>query len=251
MEVVEGVHKVDGVPGGNVYLLLGPELALVDAGWPGAGRAIVRYIRRLGREPRDLRHILLTHGHPDHTGAASYLRRLSGARVWAHPGDVKRHPHDGLWASYISQPFAVHASVPLFHRVLVDGLLEDGEALPIMGGLRVYHVPGHTSGSVALRLERHGVLFTGDTLLTHRTAFSRPLPLPGYDAQQYAASVRRLAALEFEVACGGHGAPVPAGASHILNQMLAGPGLDSYWANLRYRLARRLERRPQASRLSP
>ena len=68
MEVVPGIHKVDATWGGNVYLLVEEEgLTLVDAALPGNAGKILHYIEGLGREPSELRYVLLTHAHPDHS----------------------------------------------------------------------------------------------------------------------------------------------------------------------------------------
>lgn len=53
MEVVRGIHRVDGTLGGNVCLLLDDAgLTLVDAALPGNGERILRYIVGLGRALR-------------------------------------------------------------------------------------------------------------------------------------------------------------------------------------------------------
>ena len=236
MEIVPGVHKVNGVLGCNVYLLVDEELTLVDTGLPRSDGAILSYIRELGRDPAELTRIVLTHGHPDHTSAVGRLRRRTGARVLVHSGDVRRDGDGRLWIHYISQPFAFQREVPFFHRVPADEVLEDGSVIPTMGGISVLHTPGHTPGSICLHLEEHGVLFTGDTLLSHRTGFSRPMPLPGYDADRYWDSLSRLSELEFDVACGGHGTPVRGRASQRLREAIAAGAMDSYLHNLRHRL---------------
>ena len=52
MEIVPGVHLIEGVRGSNVYLLVDDgELLLVDTGMPGNTDSILRYIKELGREP--------------------------------------------------------------------------------------------------------------------------------------------------------------------------------------------------------
>ena len=60
-------------------------------------------------------------------------------------------------------------------------------------------VPGHTSGSIALHLPRHGVLITGDTVAEHEgQAILGP-----FDADRGGAwtSLQRLASLDVDVAC--------------------------------------------------
>ena len=236
MEVVPGIHRVDGAIGCNVYLLVGDELTLVDTGLPGNRGAILRYIRHLHRDPAELSRVIFTHGHPDHTGTANALRRRTGARLLVHGGDARRDGDGGWRVHYVSQPFAFPWEVPFMQRVPADGILEEGTLIPVFGGLRVFHTPGHTAGSVCLYLEQHGVLFTGDTLLGSGKTYSRPMPLPGYDADLYQHSLACLGELEFEVACGGHGRPLVGRASRMLGEMMQAGALDSYWDNLRHRL---------------
>ena len=46
--------------------------------------------------------------------------------------------------------------------------IEDGDVLPVLGGLEVVHTPGHTPGSVCLYGARDRVLFVGDVLQRRR-----------------------------------------------------------------------------------
>ena len=198
MEVVPGIHRVDGAWGGNVYLLLDDDgLVLVDAALPFNGGRILRYIQRLGREPSELRSIILTHAHPDHTGA-------------------------------------IPVDLPFVRPIYAQELIEEGHTFPNMGGMRVLHTPGHTAGSVSLYLEERRVLITGDMLIGDGRRFYRPLPFPGTDFKAYRHSIERLAGLDFDVACVGHGRPVVGGAAGKVRQML-----DNYrsalfpWRHLR------------------
>ena len=68
--------------------------------------------------------ILVTHGHADHVNALEFVRRATGAPVYIHPADA-----DGKVENY--EP------------------LRDGQALDLAGlGIRVFHTPGHSPGSV-------------------------------------------------------------------------------------------------------
>ena len=241
MEVVSGIHKVDGPWGGNVYLLADEDgLALVDAALPFNEGRILRYIERLGRKPTELRYIVLTHAHPDHTGNIPALAKRSDLRVLVHPNDSRKEADGRSWLYYPGQvpplPWPLPWDVPLLRKIYADDLVEDGQSLPILGGMRVIHTPGHTQGSISLYLEKHGVLITGDMLLNNRGNFAKPFPFPGTDPEAYHRSLERLSRLQFDVACVGHGKPVVGGASEKLRRMLENYSWQSPWR----RLARKL-----------
>ncbi len=84
------VRQLDAGRGTNAFVVMGARPILVDAGWgmPSSTEQLVRALRRIAVEPRDLALIVLTHGHGDHAGGAARLRELSGARVVAGAGDV-------------------------------------------------------------------------------------------------------------------------------------------------------------------
>ena len=107
----------------------------------------------------------------------------------------------GLRVYYPGQLLSLPWNLPFLGRIPAHQLLEEGQTLPTMGGLRVLHTPGHTPGSIALYLEERGVLFSGDMLLSDGRVFFRPFPFPGTNFRAYRSSVKRLARLEFDVAC--------------------------------------------------
>ena len=222
MEILPGIHQVPGLRWRNSYLLVEDEaLTLVDAGLPGDGRKILGYIRRIARSPTELARIIVTHSHPDHTGPLKGLSQTTGAIVMAHRSDTRySEKTNSRWLYYPGQPPALSRHLRFLHRIPAHELLEDGQLLPVLGGLRVMHTPGHTPGSVCLYLEEQKVLFTGDTLLADGHCFRRPVPFPGTSFGDYRASVERLARLPFEAACVGHGQPLSQGGNAALQEML-------------------------------
>ncbi|GII64299.1 MBL fold metallo-hydrolase [Sphaerisporangium krabiense] len=212
---------------GHVYLVRIPGgYALIDTGVPGSAPQVLDALARLGARPQDVRQIVLTHSHIDHTGSAADLVEATGARVLAGAADafVIRGLRPEPEATYtdaervlneqVMAGFAA-AGIPPLRHVEVDVELRDGDVLDGWGeSVRVLHVPGHTPGSVALHLPSSGVLFPGDNVAA---AEGRVLLGPFNVARDEAvASFRRLAELDVETLCVPHGDPVMEGAGVLL-----------------------------------
>lgn len=163
-----------GPIGTNCYLLEDEstrQAAVIDPG--GDAPRLLAALKGL-----DVRRILLTHGHYDHTGAAAELAAaLPQAEVYIHERDY-RDVDPGLF--------------PLRTQLSAVNFYGEGDRLPLGElTLEVLHTPGHSQGSVTLRCE--DVLFCGDTLFAGscgRTDF------PGGDTAKILASLRRLGELE-------------------------------------------------------
>jgi len=89
----------------------------------------------------------------------------------------------------------------------VDLPVEDGDELPISGGIEVVHTPGHTPGSISLLLKQEGLVIVGD-LLVYRFGLGLPSRLFTSDIPQEIQSIKKLAGIDFEVICFGHGSPL-------------------------------------------
>jgi glyoxylase-like metal-dependent hydrolase (beta-lactamase superfamily II) len=86
--VINGVQIVS-MGMANAYLVEGDDgLTLIDAGFPNKQEAVFETIRGLGRSPDQLKHLIFTHGHPDHIGSAAAIVRETGARTYMHPLDI-------------------------------------------------------------------------------------------------------------------------------------------------------------------
>ena len=228
MEILPGVHLVDGVRGAKAYLLVDRTLAVIDTGFPCNADRFCRYIRKIGRKPEDLTSILLTHRHLDHAGSAAELARQTGARVLAHPAetrDINGKAHVVSTWSKKRTPMRLRMAAP----APVDGFLADGDVLPFLGGVRVVHTPGHTDGSVCYLLERERVLFPGAMLLRDGSHIVRPLAKPGVDISVYEESLQRLAALDVEACCFAHGEPLRKGAGAEIRTLAARSRTGPEW----------------------
>ncbi len=140
-------------------------IVVVDTGFPGDDRRIRKSITRLGAGPEDVRAILLTHGHLDHAGGAAALRDWCKAPIYAHPAEQAHI--DGVFpyigASRVCGVLeAAGRAVTNYRPVQIDRFLADGDELPLWGGLRVVHLPGHTIGHCGFYSGRRGILLSGD-----------------------------------------------------------------------------------------
>jgi len=239
METVPGVHLVDNVRGGNVHLLVDGRLTLIDTGMPGNAAAVLGFIRSLGREPGELDHIIITHGHIDHAGSAAELRRLTGAKVVAHRDEVTHTP-DGTCVlrgdvQGRKNPFVrLPSRLGRFEPCPVDIMVDDGETLPCSGGMQVVHTPGHTRGSMSLLLEESGVLFVGDAIISNRERLSRPLPF-GADREESERSLAKLAGLTFHTCCFGHGPSLTSSAREAVTSLAGSPPDTPLWRRIIFR----------------
>lgn len=162
-----------GPIGTNCYLLEDESTnaaAIIDPGGEGA-----RILTQVQADGVDVKLILLTHAHFDHTGGVAELcKALPGVPVYLHPADAE------LLGTQVFPAIGV-PTVPY----------EDGDTLNL-GNLTisVLHTPGHTPGGVCLQVGE--ALFTGDTLFQGsmgRTDF------PGGSYEQLMASLKRLGQL--------------------------------------------------------
>ncbi|MEV4295291.1 MBL fold metallo-hydrolase [Microbispora rosea] len=216
-------------PVGHVYLWRDPDgLTLIDSGLPGSAPLIADAVRSLGHAPSDVRRLVLTHFHEDHTGSAADIVAWGDVTVYAHRDDAPFVRGEAAGPPPILSGWErelwdhVHAGMPHVPAppVRVDRELVDGDTLDFGGGARVLAVPGHTPGSLAVHLPGPGVLFTGDTVAR---APDGQVILGVFNADPPAAvaSLARQAALDVEIACFGHGEPVTEGASRLIGDTAA------------------------------
>ena len=216
-ELMENLHIIPGLV--NVYLLQSPGgLTLIDTGFARNTAKILEGIRSTGQSPEEVRHILLTHAHPDHIGGAAALQKRTGAQIYAHGADAPIIEAGGPFRPMRAAPgLRNRIVVAVLNKVSghvapahVDHLLQDGVAVPFDDDLVAIHVPGHCAGQVALRWNKGGgVLFAADACINRK---EMALAAAQEDLGEARRSLAKLAGLRFEVACFGHGPPIMAGA---------------------------------------
>jgi glyoxylase-like metal-dependent hydrolase (beta-lactamase superfamily II) len=232
MEILPGLHWVERIWDTKVYVLVeNGRLIVVDAAMPGRAGAVWRHLESMGYSPEAVDEIWLTHGDIDHMGSVAALKAGSGAKVVAHRADAPLVdgradrelgplPLNGIYQRLFN--WAIRW-VLRYQPIAVDRPVEDGDDL---GDWRVVHVPGHTPGSVCFYNPAQKIVITGDAL-NHRPWRRRGRQHLGAppaaftpDMAQAHASIRKIAALDFEVCCFGHGRPLMENARQQV-QMLA------------------------------
>ena len=236
-EIATGVYCLGphGLSQTNIYFVrTDGSWLLVDAGWEGDRRRIERAAAYLfGASVAPLA-ILLTHAHPDHSGAARELARSWRCPVYVHPAElaIASGSFAAMWRyagpldRYLILP-AISATGrrrrdAMLERSSLRGLvaeLDPDRAVPYLPGWRWVHTPGHTPGHVSYTRPADRVLISGDALVTlevnhvagvlrGRQGLSGPPAYTTWRGDAARSSIRALAALEPLVLAGGHGWPL-------------------------------------------
>ena len=135
----------------NAYLIVTPQsLVLVDTGFPDKADAVLQAVQDLGRKPEDLRDIILTHAHFDHIGSLAALVRTTRATTWMHVLDIPFAERGSGFRPMQAAPGLLRRGLfRIFSRpgqvvqpTNIDRVIEDGDVLPVAGGLHANHGPG-------------------------------------------------------------------------------------------------------------
>lgn len=201
-EIIPDVYQLT-FRGANVILIVEEELTLIDTGLRGSSPQIITFIHSLGRSPEEIGLIILTHNHLDHMGGLAELKQLTPAKVAIHKEDIshteveQKLPLSSTFRSVFSIKYSD-----------VDIQLAGGEVLKPLGGLEVIHTPGHTPGSISLFCQQNKLLIAGDALRKRRKTLRLPPKMASTDLAQAIDSIERMAQLDFDIICFGHGLPL-------------------------------------------
>jgi glyoxylase-like metal-dependent hydrolase (beta-lactamase superfamily II) len=170
----------------------GDALYLIDTGFIGGQRALRAALQTHGWHALPIRGILLTHGHLDHVKNAPALAAQHAAWIAGPERDLEHYENR---AQYSGLGRVAGIAEWIGRRLLrqpafrPDRLLNDGDELPIWGGLRVVALPGHTHGHCGYYSTKHRLLFSGDLFATFGFG---PQIAPAYLNQDNAAACRSI-----------------------------------------------------------
>ena len=161
-------------PGTNSYLVGEGARAVIDP-----GPDIASHIERLAALG-NIKWILCTHTHMDHSPAAAALKAATGAQLLGRPAPAGQ---DGSFNP--------------------DFVLENGQRIDLGSvTLRAIHTPGHASNHLCYLLEQTKMLFTGDHVMQGSTVVINP---PDGDMRAYLQSLEKLLAEDIAIIAPGHG----------------------------------------------
>jgi glyoxylase-like metal-dependent hydrolase (beta-lactamase superfamily II) len=203
--LLDTLHQ--GEPGVvGCYLLAGRGgLALVDVGPERTHETLLAGVRRACFDPAAIEHLILTHVHLDHAGAAGRLAQLlPNARVYVH----------ALGAPHLVDPSKLVASATRIYGERMATLwgailpvpsgrlviLDDGVELAVGGRtLRALYTPGHAVHHLAFHDAANGELFAGDVAGVRHQGVATvrpPTPPPDLHLEDWYESLRRVADLD-------------------------------------------------------
>ena len=218
----------------NTYLVRADNgYLLVDCGWDTVDtlEALEGHFRALDIRLPDVRHLVITHIHPDHYGLAGRLRDISNAELsfhrlerlyiesrYANAAELLGEMHE--WLRLNGTPPAEldrlkFGSMGIVERVQIafpDQTLDGGEEIPCgKFAFKVIWTPGHSAGHICLYDRAHKVLLSGDHVLPHITpSVGLHVRSPSNPLADYLDSLRLIGRLEAELVLPGHGEPFQA-----------------------------------------
>ncbi len=196
----------------NTFIIEDNGLTLIDTGNPDSADKIFAAIKKGGKEPHDIKRIILTHCHPDHSGSAAEIKKRLNIPVFAHFEDALLiEKGKGIRKPmYLSPGFMNLIIYNLFIKKVTDTieplkadeLLKDQDIIPVAGGIEVIHTPGHCAGHIALLVKNQGLLIAGDICAN---AAGLGISTINEDTDLSIKSLLKAAAFDYDKALFGHG----------------------------------------------
>ena len=164
-------------PGTNTYLIGDEEVTVIDP-----GPALHEHIEAIIQASANIKQILLTHTHPDHSPGTRLLQDNIGVPVFA----------------LITESSKDQDITFTPERILIDGEIIANEYYSI----EVIHTPGHASNHLCYLLKDEKLLFTGDHIMDGSTVVIAP---PDGSMQDYIDSLAKLKEYDLNKIAPGHG----------------------------------------------
>ncbi|WP_040547052.1 subclass B3 metallo-beta-lactamase [Pedosphaera parvula] len=204
--IINNVYYV-GATGVSSFLITTPEgHILIDTGFESTVPRIRASVAQLGFRPEDIKIILSSHAHLDHTGGHALMKQLTGAKVMISKADAD------LLASGGTKDYTPYApKMMAYSPVKADRILVDEEKVSLGKTTLTCHLtPGHTKGCTTWTMDTteagkvYHVLFFGSTSVLSDVKLVNNPKYPNI-AEDYLHSYQKLKTLQCDVFLAPHG----------------------------------------------
>ncbi|MGH9983013.1 MAG: MBL fold metallo-hydrolase [Nitrososphaeraceae archaeon] len=186
-QITTKVYSIEGIihpdPRGKVFPYLFVEdqdnLTLIDPSFLSQLPILENYLLDVGYDIKDVKRIILTHVHVDHSQAANEIKKRSGAKIYSHWIEsrflIHNPPYQGPPTTQETVDKLEKLGVSMkalikkygsfeVEPINVDEQVSDGD---MIGSLKVIHTPGHTPGHISLYYEKDKLLLGADSIYKH------------------------------------------------------------------------------------
>jgi metallo-beta-lactamase class B len=177
-QIFDNVYYVGPLSASTYIIKTDQGLILIDPTLDYVTDSVLEHIRTVGLNPKDIKYILISHGHWDHTAGVAGMQKATGAKVAMAAGD---------WDVY-------EAPDPnnTFERIPRDMIMKEGDVIELGNTtIQLYVTPGHTTGCLTMvyTVYDHGKPYKAMTL--GGTGYNAP---PGY-TKKFIESMQRMRAI--------------------------------------------------------
>lgn len=208
------IHQVSGRIGYITVIEYKTKILLIDTGSKKDYRFLEHFIlHELKRKMTDIKLVVVSHVHPDHSGGTHALKKKHGRIVAGHPDLDRWYSGFGGRMQQVADVVFAHitamktgAPVRRFwfkRKVRPDYLLKDGEPLPFFEEWMAFYTPGHTTHDISFYHEKSKTLYAGDMIVYINSSYHLPYGLALPDSME--ASLKKVSSLKVDTLILPHG----------------------------------------------
>ncbi len=217
------------------------DVVLFDAGLPGMDKKFRETAADTGVPFERLNKVLITHSDMDHIGSLSQIINIRGGdiTVFAHkeekpyiecelpPIRLKQMEANicsmtgAMREQIVTMTENLKKSYQMF-KAIVDKTLEDGEVLPVCGGITCIYTPGHTPGHMSYYLEKLKLLIAGDILQVMDGSLEKCPDFTILDKEAFIASLKKISRYKIEMLVCYHGGLFRGDATNRIVEIASG-----------------------------
>ena len=195
MKLIDSIfyYPESGMLDANTYIIKDHINIIVDVGSSQFLQNLIANMEKDGIKPPDINFIINTHLHLDHYMANEEFKKLSGARILAHPLQKKHYDTNVI---KVSRTFGISPQ-----EYKEDGLIDNTEFGKGRLKLEIIETPGHSSDGICVYSPVEKFLICGDLIFNENNG---RVDLPGGNVEQLKKSIEIVSNLDIEYLLPGH-----------------------------------------------